>query len=669
MGNSHQRFSWRLCERVARYRDLTTLRRITGFLAVGRDIAEQKADEAALERPHAELETRARFRARDLACVNAGPRDSEARFRQLADAMKRHSEEALRRSEEKFRGMVEAANDQIRRLNESLERRVVERTAELEAASAAIVASSVELKAARDQALASTHAKATFLANISHEVRTPMVAVLGYADMLLDPTLSPADRDQALQAIRRNGDHLLQVINDVLDLSKIEAHRMELEFIWYSPWQLVLEIVSTLRLRANENGIVLEIDPMGRLPSVAVMDPTRVRQILMNLVSNAIKFSEPGDHVTLRIGVYASGPEERQRLQIEVEDRGIGMTPEQIEQLFTPFQQADSSTTREFGGTGLGLSITRRLTEAMGGQITVRSVYGRGSCFSVAIPLRFVSENVRWFGIDELENQAAIEVKPDGQRQVPALVGRILLAEDSIDNQRVLVHYLRQMGLEIESVENGKLAIEKALTGEFDLILMDMQMPELDGYCATSSLRRSGYEGPIIALTAHAMVEDRERCLRAGCTDYLSKPVKAKTLALVVAKYVAARRGHLSMYRPSESAKSAADDSPIASGFQDSAGMETLIREYVKSLPDKVSSFRSLAAAGELNDLEALAHQIKGHGAMYGYPCLSETSSLIEQAAREGRNAELLAELVEEFATLSSRIDSGLAGLPPGACR
>jgi PAS domain S-box-containing protein len=556
------------------------------------------------------------------------------------------------------------AERQIHQLNDTLERRVAERTAELESANAAIVATSVELKAARDQALASTKAKAAFLANISHEVRTPMVAVLGYADMLVNPRLSRADRDHALQAIRRNGSHLLQVINDVLDLSKIEVGRMELELIRYSPWQLLLEVISTVRIHADEKGIGIDVQPIGRLPSVAVIDPTRLRQILMNLLSNAIKFSEPGRDVTVRIAVEPLEPGKTMRLLIDVEDRGIGMTEAQIEQIFTPFQQADTSTTRRFGGTGLGLSISRRLTEAMGGQVTVQSSYGHGSCFSVAIPIHSADETVRWLGDDELTSQAAIEAQIEGQAQLPLLGGRVLLAEDSLDNQRVLIHYLRRMGLEVEAVENGNLAIEKALGSRFDLILMDIQMPGLDGYCATSSLRRSGYPGPIIALTAHAMMEDREKCLRAGCTDYLTKPVESRALALALSRHLRARPTDLSPDGPGSAIDAASNPDAIVSRFHGDAGMETLIREYVASLPDKVARLRALIAAGDLRELGALGHQITGHGGMYGYDCLAETAGLIEQAALEGQDAELLVELVEEFATLASRIEAGLSAMP-----
>jgi PAS domain S-box-containing protein len=567
-----------------------------------------------------------------------------------------------------FRGALDLFTDitdrknaerEIVQLNETLERRVADRTAELEKANRAIVASSLELKAARDEAIAASDAKSRFLANISHEVRTPIVAVLGYADMLLNPDLDRADRDHALQAIRRNGTHLLQVINDVLDLSKIEAGRMELESIRYSPWQLLLEVVSTVRLQAERDGISLEVQPTGRLPAFAEMDTTRVRQILMNLVSNAIKFSKPGGRVSLRIGVCRPQPSRVLTLVIEVEDRGIGMTPAQIEQLFTPFQQADSSTTRRFGGTGLGLSITRRLTEAMNGEMTVRSLYGQGSCFSVAIPLSSVDEHVAWFGVAELERHAAIECKPDQNGDLPALTGRVLLAEDSLDNQRVIIYHLRRMGLEIDTAENGKLAVEKALTDRFDLILMDMQMPELDGYGATSSLRCAGYLGPIIAFTAHAMKEDREKCLRAGCTDYVTKPVEAGALARTVERYLKApvvgSRVDRDRIEPS------ANQEPILSEFWRSPGMETLVREYVDSLPEKVARFRMHLAVGDGVQLQALAHQISGHGGMYGYSCLTETAALIEQAVREARGERVIGELVEVFANLCSRIESGLS--------
>ena len=495
-----------------------------------------------------------------------------------------------------------------------------------------------DLAAAKEAAERASRVKGEFLANMSHEVRTPMSAVIGHADMLLDPELPRADRDQALHAIRRNGAHLLQIINDVLDLSKIEAGRLELERTVDSPWRVALDVVSTLKIQAVEKGIALEIEAIGRPPADRIMDPTRASQIAMNLVGNAIKFSGPGGRVVVRVG-DRPGDQGESRVLFEVEDRGIGMSPAQVEQLFTPFQQGDSSTTRRFGGTGLGLSITRRLVETMGGTIAVRSELGQGSVFSVELPLPPSDPGL----LDAAEDPRG----PAGTG--PALSGRALLAEDNVESQRVLVYHLRRLGLDVETVGNGRLALATALAGGFDLVLMDMQMPEMDGYDATRSLRRSGFQAPVIALTAHAMVGDREKCLGAGCSDYLTKPVEPRTLAKLLSRYLPERRNR----------KSPPIDA-IRSEFQDDAGMEALIRDYVASLPKQVSELGRLLSSGDLRGLEARAHKIQGVGGMYGYPGLTETAARIGRAVREGRDAGSLAALLAEFSDLATGIERGL---------
>ncbi len=520
----------------------------------------------------------------------------------------------------------------------------------------ALRVSAAELEAARDEALASTQAKASFLANMSHEVRTPMVAVLGFADILLDPGLPQVSRDAALQGIRRNGSHLLQIINDILDLSKIEAGRMELDLIEYSPWQVALEVVSALGPRAKELSVTFDLEAITPLPVTALMDPTRIRQILMNLVSNAIKFSGSDNKVVLRMGMCPAEGLATHQLQVEVEDWGIGMTSEQLRQLFVPFQQADSSTTRRFGGSGLGLSISRRLVEAMQGTIAVRSEPGQGSCFMVNLPIETSEPENAWICPADLASSAAREPKLDDCFVRPALSGRVLLVEDSPDNRRVLMYYLDQMGLQVETAENGRLGVEQALGGRIDAVLMDMQMPELDGYGATSALRRSGFEAPIIALTAHAMSGDREKCLRAGCTDYLTKPIDIVALYEALAHHLASPRDSLSTGRdaPARIAEEAHEQT-ILTSYANDPQLAELVRDFVASLDQKVAAFRSLLTRGATAELERLAHQMKGVGGMYGFPCLTETASLIEQAVREGQDGGLLAELIEEFAALCDR--------------
>jgi len=380
-------------------------------------------------------------------------------------------------------------------------------------------------------ALEGNRAKSDFLANMSHEIRTPMTAILGYADLLLDPTITEGDRSAHVETIRRNGSHLLQIVNDILDLSKIEAGKMTVELLPCSLPQVIAEVASLMRLRAKEKGIGFEVCFVGRIPQSIQTDTLRLRQIVLNLVGNAIKFTELG---SVRIVVRcddADGPSPK--LAIEVVDTGIGLSPEELGGLFKPFTQADASTTRRFGGTGLGLTICKRLASLLGGDLTVDSSRGRGSVFKLVVP----TGDLR--AVKMLESAAEAMLAPEKKSaEVRSAAGiRILLAEDGPDNQRLISTYLRRAGADVTIVDNGRLAVDAALATGFDVILMDMQMPVLDGYGATSLLRREGYTGSIVALTAHAMAGDRERCVRAGCDDFVTKPIARDLLIETVSRW------------------------------------------------------------------------------------------------------------------------------------
>ncbi len=406
-------------------------------------------------------------------------------------------------------GLVRRNHDLVRRQNEELERRVFERTH--------------DLSQAKDVAENASRAKGDFLANMSHEIRTPMGAILGYADLMLDPAQTPSDRLDCVQVIRRNGEHLLSIINDILDLSKIEAGRMTVEGVDCDALRVCEEVYSLMHVRARAKNIDLRVDRVYPLPSSIRSDPLRLRQILLNLVGNAIKFTDRGQ-VTLRVSFAGDEPSS---LRFDVIDSGVGISREQIARLFQAFTQADSSTTRRYGGTGLGLTISRRLAELMGGTIEVTSTPGQGSCFSLVLS----ADAARLCTAEEQSKPRPSEAGPRGE-PAPSLSGRVLLAEDGIDNQRLIGFHLGRSGVEVDTVENGREAVERLLSGEvrYHAVLMDMQMPELDGYGATSLLRQKGCTVPIIALTAHAMAGDRERCLAAGCDDYLTKPIDRRTL-------------------------------------------------------------------------------------------------------------------------------------------
>jgi PAS domain S-box-containing protein len=415
---------------------------------------------------------------------------------------------------------------------------------------------SAELEASRRIAEAASRSKSEFLANMSHEIRTPMTAILGYTEILRGDggQLSPTQRDEAIETIQRNGSHLLAILNDILDLSKIEAGRMTVERIDCGPVRLASDVVAMMQPRALGKGLALTLDVATPIPRTIQTDPTRLRQILVNLVGNAIKFTERGSvRLTLSVdGVCGDG---RPQLRMAIADTGIGMSPHQVERLFQAFSQADASTTRRFGGTGLGLSICKRLAQLLDGDITVSSTPGSGSTFVVCLPVVVGSDAV----VDPAGAPlaaAAGATKSPGERAAPAdatgaaatarpqpLTGmRVLLAEDGPDNQRLISFHLRRAGAEVALVGNGRDAVDTALgavrAGQpFDLVLMDMQMPVLDGYGAARELRDQGYPGGIVALTAHAMAGDRERCVAAGCNDYTTKPIARDTLIAACAEW------------------------------------------------------------------------------------------------------------------------------------
>ena len=339
--------------------------------------------------------------------------------------------------------------------------------------------------------------------------------------------------------IKRNGEHLLGLINDILDLSKVEAGKLQIEPIRCSPVQLMADVVSLMRVRADAKQLKLEADFVGRLPETVLTDPLRLRQILVNLVGNAIKFTDQGE---VRLAVRITSDNDTPRLRFDVTDTGIGMNDEQVSKLFQPFTQVDNSSVRKFGGTGLGLCISKGMAEVLGGEIEVRSNPGKGSVFTVTInpgPLD---------GIPMIQDvqEALLDRPPTTTAMLPSKIdlhGHILLAEDGLDNQRLIGLILRKAGADVTVVENGQFAVDAAMAAQaagnpFDLILMDMQMPVMDGYIATQQLRDRGYTAPIVALTANAMAEDAKNCLGAGCDDYATKPIDRQKFLATVASWI-----------------------------------------------------------------------------------------------------------------------------------
>ena len=387
---------------------------------------------------------------------------------------------------------------------------------------------------AEERAEGASRAKSLFLAHMSHEIRTPMTAVLGFAEVLLesgDLTDAPPDRIEALGAIMRNAKHLQSIIDGVLDLSRIEAGRIELEIRALSPTAAVENVKAVLMQRAIEQGLYLRVDYERDVPQSIQADSTRVTQILINLVGNAIKFTETGG-VTIRVALDRRGTE--QMLLVAVADTGIGISQEQLSRLFEPFAQADSSMSRRYGGTGLGLKISKDLASLMGGEIAVESEPGRGSTFTLRLPTGPLG-NLPMVGEPALELERQTSPEPESPSPEALKGRRILVAEDAVDNRRLIRHVLGRLGASVEVAENGRAALELALVAcdedaPYDVILMDLQMPEMDGYEATRTLRLEGYTAPIIALTAHALEGELKRCLEAGCNAIETKPINRQRL-------------------------------------------------------------------------------------------------------------------------------------------
>ncbi len=548
---------------------------------------------------------------------------------------------------QKQRGLLRDLSKQYQRLEQAT-MEIEGQKKEAESMNAKLININADLEAAQVETMLATKVKSDFLANMSHEIRTPMTAILGFADTLReesDITLSPKQRAEAIDTIHRNGQYLLNLINDILDMSKIEADKIAVEHVACSPRVIVTEVLDLLKGRSDAKKIMLHAEYIGAIPETILSDPTRLKQILINIIGNAIKFTDDGSvRLITRYIPDATHP----IMQFDILDTGLGMTKEQSENLFQPFSQADNTMTRKYGGTGLGLTISKRFAEMLGGDITiVDSQPGCGTRFRATIATGSLE------GVRMVDHPTA--AKPTKRIKAPSndkpLKCRILLAEDGPDNQRLITFVLNQAGAKVTVVENGQMAVDEAMAAlskgrPFDVILMDMQMPVLDGYKATMSLREKKYQGPIIALTAHAMANDRQKCIDAGCDDYATKPIdRAKLIAMIAT--------HNSNGETVMTSQANTSDTIISELVDED--MRELVEMFVDELPDKIAAIEQAIAAQDMTTLATVAHQLKGSAGGYGFPTITESARGIEQGAKANEDLETLNNQISTLADMCRR--------------
>ncbi len=477
-----------------------------------------------------------------------------------------------------------------------------------------------------------TEFKSQFLANMSHEIRTPLTSIIGYTDSLLSDELRDEEKTSALHTVLNNSKHLLGIISDILDFSKIEAGKLEVEILEISLFDIISDVGNLMQHRAMEQGLAFGFEYNFPLPATLHTDPTRLKQILINLIGNAVKFTKRGG-----VKVVVSCDVDVPTLHFAVTDTGIGLTSEQQNRLFQAFTQGDTSTTREFGGTGLGLVISHQLAAKLGGGIGVDSTYQRGSTFTLSIDPGAIPREVLVYSRPK---QVQNVVGRSTQRQ---LRGKVLLAEDGVHNQKYISFVLTKSHIDHVIVENGALALEAMDKEPFDLVLMDMQMPIMDGYTAARMIRDRGQKLPIIALTANVTKQDIQRCLDAGCTDFMGKPFDRNNFIDKLAEFL-----HVPPLF--------ADGAGEKDNEFDEAAYFSLVQKFRAKLPEHVNEMRRAFAAQDWQEIKVCAHRLRGAARMYGYPELSKIAGRLEDALLAG-STEAVDALMRTFLQVCADIE------------
>ncbi|MBT8139852.1 MAG: Hpt domain-containing protein [Gammaproteobacteria bacterium] len=522
----------------------------------------------------------------------------------------------------------------------------------------------VQLRLSMQMAEDANKAKSDFLANMSHEIRTPMNAILGFTEILKRGQGKTEEESiKYLNTISSSGEHLLGLINDILDLSKVEAGRMDMEIIDCELHKVIHEVTRIMQIKAQQKNISLEYCPRGSLPASIHSDPSRFRQMLTNLVGNAIKFTEEGG---VRIVTRYQESPEGNSILVEVSDTGIGMTQEQADNVFNPFTQADTSISRRFGGTGLGLTISKKFVEALGGSISVRSKHGEGSTFILDIPTGDVSGVPLLSPSELLDEGSQSEEAANVNWEFPD--SRVLVVDDGPENRELLQVVLGDLGLTIDTAENGLVGTEKVAANDYDIVLMDINMPVMDGMQAVGVLRERGYDKPVYALTANAMKGTEQECIGAGFTGYMAKPIVIDKLIALMVETLGATPAAAKPSAPAAMpvANGAASDvpapeatalDPVRSKLLDSNDkFRPIVEKFVVRLGDQVEAFEQSWDAKDYGKLADLAHWLKGSGGSVGFDQFSAVAAELEVQAKAGNEVHC-AELITEIRSKYERID------------
>ena len=477
-------------------------------------------------------------------------------------------------------------------LNKNLEEKVHLRTLELEELAS-------ELRDANE-------AKSRFLANISHEIRTPMTSIIGYADGIMLGDIKPHERNHGIGVILQNSRHVLGLINDILDMSKIEANKLEIDLVETDLFATIANIESLIGKQIRDKGLKFSVDYQFPLPDYLITDPSRLRQILLNLTTNALKFTQVG-RITLTVSCH------NDKLSISVKDTGIGMTDKEQQALFSAFYQADSSISRQYGGTGLGLNISKSLAQKLDGDISVKSNVGSGSEFIFTMSI-YTTDNTRW--LNDMSEVKLVETSPFSKLDAPEnLKGRVLLAEDHPDNRRLIARILERMGLTVTTVENGKDAVQATLEDSFDLILLDIQMPIMDGQEALKMMQATGVSAPIIALTANTMKHEIARYMKQGFNDLIAKPIDRNAFSHKIASYL--------------------DCDELADIKLPEKEFQALKDDYIKGLEEQYREMRDQYKKMDIDGLSRNVHMLKGAANMFECETLYVKAVAVDAALKK----------------------------------